>query len=64
MEKVKEELDEYIQRRDKLKHEVWIMEENIKQIVSTNRIIKEPRVVVQTTSDVNILDEGYQWSLM
>lgn len=36
-------------------------EENIKEIVALNRTIKEPRVVVQTTSDVDILDDGYRW---
>lgn len=25
------------------------------------RMIREPRVVVQTTSDVDILDDGYRW---
>lgn len=25
------------------------------------RAIREPRVVVQTTSDVDILDDGYRW---
>lgn len=36
-------------------------EENIKEIVAPLRTIKEPRVVVQTTSDVDILDDGYRW---
>ncbi|CAA6656918.1 unnamed protein product [Spirodela intermedia] len=26
-----------------------------------NRAVREPRVVVQTTSDVDILDDGYRW---
>ncbi|XP_010931316.3 WRKY transcription factor WRKY24 [Elaeis guineensis] len=26
-----------------------------------NRTVREPRVVVQTTSDVDILDDGYRW---
>jgi WRKY transcription factor 33 len=26
-----------------------------------SRTIREPRVVVQTTSDVDILDDGYRW---
>lgn len=26
-----------------------------------NRSVREPRVVVQTTSDVDILDDGYRW---
>jgi hypothetical protein len=25
------------------------------------RTIREPRVVVQTTSEVDILDDGYRW---
>jgi WRKY DNA -binding domain len=29
--------------------------------VSGNGPHKEPRVVVQTTSDVDILDDGYRW---
>lgn len=36
-------------------------EENIKEMVAPLRTIKEPRVVVQTTSDVDILDDGYRW---
>ncbi|CAN6447808.1 unnamed protein product [Victoria cruziana] len=27
----------------------------------TSRTVREPRVVVQTTSDVDILDDGYRW---
>lgn len=26
-----------------------------------NRAVREPRVVVQTTSDVDFLDDGYRW---
>lgn len=26
-----------------------------------SRAVKEPRVVVQTTSDIDILDDGYRW---
>lgn len=26
-----------------------------------NRTIREPRVVVQTQSDIDILDDGYRW---
>lgn len=26
-----------------------------------NRTVREPRVVVQTTSDIDILDDGYRW---
>lgn len=28
---------------------------------SGNRAVREPRVVVQTTSDIDILDDGYRW---
>ncbi|PON53593.1 WRKY domain containing protein [Parasponia andersonii] len=28
---------------------------------SANRTVKEPRVVVQTTSEIDILDDGYRW---
>ncbi|MCI75054.1 putative WRKY transcription factor 33, partial [Trifolium medium] len=26
-----------------------------------HRTVREPRVVVQTTSDIDILDDGYKW---
>lgn len=26
-----------------------------------NRTVREPRVVVQTRSDIDILDDGYRW---
>lgn len=26
-----------------------------------SRIVKEPRIVVQTTSEIDILDDGYRW---
>jgi len=29
--------------------------------VNGNRTVREPRVVVQTTSDIDILDDGYRW---
>lgn len=32
-----------------------------KDPVPPPRMIREPRVVVQTTSDVDILDDGYRW---
>jgi len=32
-----------------------------KDIAMAQRTIREPRVVVQTTSDVDILDDGYRW---
>ena len=28
---------------------------------SASRTVREPRVVVQTTSDIDILDDGYRW---
>jgi WRKY transcription factor 2 len=30
-------------------------------MVAASRAIREPRVVVQTTSEVDILDDGYRW---
>lgn len=32
-----------------------------KDVAAAPRTIREPRVVVQTTSDVDILDDGYRW---
>ena len=32
-----------------------------KEPVPPPRMIREPRVVVQTTSEVDILDDGYRW---
>ena len=26
-----------------------------------NRTVREPRIVVQTVSDIDILDDGYRW---
>lgn len=28
---------------------------------AASRAVREPRVVVQTTSEVDILDDGYRW---
>lgn len=28
---------------------------------SASRTVREPRVVVQTTSEIDILDDGYRW---
>ncbi|KAH9287691.1 hypothetical protein KI387_031808, partial [Taxus chinensis] len=36
-------------------------EKKMKGIVAPLRTIREPRIVVQTTSDVDILDDGYRW---
>ncbi|KAM1386782.1 probable WRKY transcription factor 33 [Malus sylvestris] len=30
-------------------------------VSSGSRIVKEPRIVVQTTSEIDILDDGYRW---
>ncbi|GLJ45730.1 hypothetical protein SUGI_0962380 [Cryptomeria japonica] len=30
-------------------------------VITSNRTIREPRVVVQTTSEIDILDDGYRW---
>lgn len=31
------------------------------EMSGATRAIREPRVVVQTTSEVDILDDGYRW---
>ena len=31
------------------------------EMSGASRAIREPRVVVQTTSEVDILDDGYRW---
>eukprot|EP01018_Ginkgo_biloba_P014000 Gb_31953 [translate_table: standard] len=36
-------------------------EKKIKEMVAPQRTVREPRIVVQTTSDVDILDDGYRW---
>ncbi|CAM6011528.1 unnamed protein product [Sphagnum balticum] len=37
-------------------------DKKVQEVVPTSsRTIREPRVVVQTTSDVDILDDGYRW---
>lgn len=36
-------------------------DKKVKETVPAPRMIREPRVVVQTTSDVDILDDGYRW---
>uniref|UniRef100_A0A0D6QXK8 WRKY domain-containing protein n=1 Tax=Araucaria cunninghamii TaxID=56994 RepID=A0A0D6QXK8_ARACU len=36
-------------------------EKKLKEISPPLRTIREPRIVVQTTSDVDILDDGYRW---
>jgi hypothetical protein len=33
----------------------------LEAVPTSSRTIREPRVVVQTTSDVDILDDGYRW---
>ena len=35
--------------------------ENEGIIGSGSRTVREPRIVVQTTSDIDILDDGYRW---
>jgi hypothetical protein len=30
-------------------------------VASNNRTVREPRVVVQTMSDIDVLDDGYRW---
>uniref|UniRef100_A0A0C9RMD2 TSA: Wollemia nobilis Ref_Wollemi_Transcript_11092_3323 transcribed RNA sequence n=1 Tax=Wollemia nobilis TaxID=56998 RepID=A0A0C9RMD2_9CONI len=36
-------------------------ENNTVDIIAASRAIREPRVVVQTTSEIDILDDGYRW---
>eukprot|EP01018_Ginkgo_biloba_P017602 Gb_32055 [translate_table: standard] len=36
-------------------------ENNSVDIIAASRTIREPRVVVQTTSEIDILDDGYRW---
>lgn len=31
------------------------------EVGASSRAVREPRVVVQTTSEVDILDDGYRW---
>ena len=33
----------------------------IDMVAAASRAVREPRVVVQTTSEVDILDDGYRW---
>lgn len=33
----------------------------VTEMSGATRAIREPRVVVQTTSEVDILDDGYRW---
>ena len=35
--------------------------ENESILAAGSRTIREPRIVVQTTSDIDILDDGYRW---
>ncbi|XP_030464424.1 probable WRKY transcription factor 26 isoform X1 [Syzygium oleosum] len=52
-----EELDE-----DEPDAKRWKQEgENDGILAPGNRTVREPRVVVQTTSDIDILDDGYRW---
>lgn len=35
--------------------------ENEGMVGCGSKTVKEPRIVVQTTSDIDILDDGYRW---
>ncbi|PKA67119.1 putative WRKY transcription factor 33 [Apostasia shenzhenica] len=35
--------------------------EGVSAAAASNKTVREPRVVVQTTSDIDILDDGYRW---
>ncbi|KAH9736789.1 putative WRKY transcription factor 33 [Citrus sinensis] len=40
----------------------WKGENDIEGVIGTgSRTVREPRIVVQTTSDIDILDDGYRW---
>ncbi|KAI9153318.1 hypothetical protein LWI28_009472 [Acer negundo] len=40
----------------------WKGENDIEGAIGTgSRTVREPRIVVQTTSDIDILDDGYRW---
>ncbi|KAF3787391.1 putative WRKY transcription factor 33 [Nymphaea thermarum] len=40
----------------------WKAENDIEGVsASASKTVREPRVVVQTTSDIDILDDGYRW---
>ncbi|TXG58912.1 hypothetical protein EZV62_016741 [Acer yangbiense] len=40
----------------------WKSENDIEGAIGTgSRTVREPRIVVQTTSDIDILDDGYRW---
>ncbi|KAK4778872.1 hypothetical protein SAY86_006400 [Trapa natans] len=49
------EAEEYVESKRRK------METYSSDMTGATRIIREPRVVVQTTSDVDILDDGYRW---
>ena len=47
---------------------IWVLifrrrevENNEGMSAAGSRTVREPRVVVQTTSDIDILDDGYRW---
>lgn len=35
--------------------------QNSEQHASNHRTVTEPRIIVQTTSEVDLLDDGYRW---
>nr|GMD40026.1 probable WRKY transcription factor 26 [Ipomoea batatas] len=39
----------------------WKGDNENEAISSASRTVREPRIVVQTTSDIDILDDGYRW---
>ncbi|KAI5663157.1 hypothetical protein M9H77_22480 [Catharanthus roseus] len=41
----------------------WKVDQNENEAISVSgsRTVREPRIVVQTTSDIDILDDGYRW---
>ncbi|KAK6927158.1 WRKY domain [Dillenia turbinata] len=53
--------DEFEQSSQKTKSEGKRESENEGLSVPGSKTVREPRVVVQTTSDIDILDDGYRW---
>ncbi|CAJ2652733.1 unnamed protein product [Trifolium pratense] len=51
--------DEFVEEEPEPKR--WRNESENQGIVLGHRTVREPRVVVQTTSDIDILDDGYKW---
>ena len=52
----------YIHHLDKSLHCCRNMEVRVTEpVTSTQRTVTEPRIIVQTTSEVDLLDDGFKW---